>query len=92
MATQFNFRCTEQTAGELTILKVTPESRPTQLEVVCVSGDDIQIEGEEGEILGIETSPISLSAGQGFDFNEASYNLITIIIPAGTTYRLISNQ
>ena len=92
MATQFNFRCTEQTALVETVLDVTPESKPTQLEVVCVAGADIQIEGESGEILGIPTSPISLSAGQGFDFNEVSYNFIRITIPAGTTYRLISNQ
>jgi hypothetical protein len=91
MASQFNFRCTQQTAPSTVVLNITPASNPTQLQVGCVSGT-ITIEGETGEILGIPVSPITLLDGQGMNFNEASYKSITITIVSGTIYTLISNQ
>jgi hypothetical protein len=92
MASVFNFKCTEQTAGGGgEIIQITPESFPTQLQVVCVTGS-IQIEGEAGNILGIPVSPITITDGQAMNFNEVSYKNITITIAGGTVYRLIANQ
>ena len=91
MASQFNFRCRQATAVAEVVININKESKPTQLQVGCVSGT-IRIEGEGGEILGLPVSPIVLTDGQALNFNEASYNQITITIEAGTEYTLISNQ
>lgn len=94
MATQFNFKCTQQTNAGLNpiVINIVPESKPTQLQVVCVSGAPILIEGEAGDILGIPVAAIPIAAGEAFNFNRVSYVQVTITIPVGTEYRLISNQ
>ena len=92
MASLFNFRCTTQTARfGAVVININSESRPSQLQVVCVSGT-IDIEGESGSILGIPVSAITLLAGQSMNFNEDSYARVTITIAAGSVYQLISNQ
>jgi hypothetical protein len=92
MASQFNFRCTQQTqAGSNLVINIDEESKPTQLQVGCVSGE-IRIEGESGDILGVPVAPIILTDGQAMNFNEASYKEITITIIDGTEYTLIANQ
>ena len=57
MASVFNFKCTEQTQnGSDLVLNITKASQPTQLQVVCKSGEII-VEGELGTILGVPTAP-----------------------------------
>ena len=91
MASLFNFRCTTQTAEDAVVININSESRPSQLQVVCVSGA-IDITGASGSILGIEVSAITLLAGQSMNFNEDSYARVTITIARGSVYQLISNQ
>lgn len=92
MASVFNFKCTEQTQnGSDLVLNITKASQPTQLQVVCKSGEII-VEGELGTILGVPTAPVSYTDGQAFNLNEMSYKNVTITIKDGTNYQLFSNQ
>jgi len=92
MASQFNFKCTQQTqVGSDLVININEESKPTQLQVGCISGT-IRVEGEAGDILGVPVAPITLTDGQAMNFNEASYISITITIVDGTEYTLIANQ
>jgi hypothetical protein len=92
MANHFHFFCTTQTqAGSDLVLDININSKPTQLQVICVTGT-ILIEGESGEILGVPTAPIVLTDGMIWNFNEISYVEAKITILDGTTYQLASNE
>jgi len=92
MASQFNFRCAQDTvAGVDLVLTIDETSRPSQLQVVCVSGT-IEVEGETGTILGQPVSKITYLTGQAINLNEISYKNITITIKVGTEYQLIANE
>ena len=92
MANHFHFKCTTQTqSGSDLVIPIDIHSKPTQLQVICVTGT-INIEGEAGEILGIPVAPIVLTDGMIWNFNEISYVEATITIIDGTTYQLASNE
>jgi hypothetical protein len=91
MATIFKFKCAEFTAVGTEVFVYDKDSQINELQVVCVSGT-ITIEGTAGEIMGKPTSPIALSSGQAFNFNEIQYEFVQISVSPGTICRFIVNN
>ena len=91
MATIFKFKCTEFTAVGTEVFVYDQNSQINELQVVCVDGT-ITIEGSSGEIMGKAVSPITLSSGQGFNFNEIHYERVVISVSDATICRFIVNN
>ena len=93
MATKFKLKLREFTVvGAPVVLVLNDMTLPNELQVVCVSGDPIQIEGTAGTILGLPVTPATINPSQSFNFNEQQYENIVITIPVGTKYQLVANE
>ena len=92
MATIFQFKCTEFTAVGNEVFVMNKDSEANDLQVVCVSGS-ITIEGKQGTtILGKAVSPIGLTEGQAFNFNEVQYEDVKITVADGSVCRFVANN
>ena len=93
MATTFSLRLRQAVVGGAPLILILDnQTLPNEVQIICVSGDPIQIEGTAGTILGLPTTPITLEPSQGFNFNEQQYEVVIITIPVGTEYKIIANQ
>jgi hypothetical protein len=93
MATVFKLKLRQATvAGVPLVINLDDVSLPNELQLNCVSGDPIQIEGNTGTILGLPVTPMLLYPTQSFNFNEQQYENVVMTIPVGTTYELIANE
>ena len=79
-------------AGVPLVINLTNTTLPSELQLNCVSGDPIEIEGSTGTILGLPVTALLLYPAQAFNFNEQTYENVVITIPVGTTYELIANE
>jgi hypothetical protein len=90
-----NFKCNEGTAVADVVINITPTVNcPRQMQFVCITGT-IELEGEAGNLFGLPTlppTPIRLTDGLAFTFNEPSYKELKITIKAGTVYQIILNE
>lgn len=92
MASQFNFKCLEETAGVGgEVIDIDAENSALQFQISVLVGS-LTIAGSPGKLFDKDVSPITLNAGENMSFNANSYSNIQITIPEGTQYRIVANS
>ena len=92
MASQFKFKCLEETAGVGgEVIDIDAENSALQFQISVIVGS-LTIAGSPGKLFGKDVSPITLNAGENMSFNANSYTNIQITIPEATQYRIVANS